>query len=225
MTISSVSSLTNSPEAGTAASQLASNFDNFLKLLTTQLSNQDPLSPLDATQFTTQLAQFSMVEQQINTNNKLGQLLGAQGINQGSTSVSFLGKMVEAQGSVSELKNGSTEWNYILQSESAGTQLQIVNSDGQIVRTIPGAQAAGLHNLTWNGTDNDGEAVPDGAYKLQVTALNAEGNPVGVTTSAISQVTGVSFENGEVLLHTLVGAVSLGNIIAVREPAPPPVES
>ena len=219
MTISSVSSLTNdTTQTSTASAQLASNFDNFLKLLTTQLSNQDPLSPLDATQFTTQLAQFSMVEQQINTNNKLGTLIGAQGVNQGATSVSFLGKMVEAQGNTSELKNGSAEWNYILQSDSAGTQIQILNSDNQVVRTIPGEQASGLHNLVWDGKDNSGNQLADGAYKIQVTAVDSSGDPVGASTSAISQVTGVSFENGEVMLHTLVGNVALGNIISVREP-------
>ena len=226
MTISSVSSLTNdTTQSNTASAQLASNFDNFLKLLTTQMSNQDPLSPLDATQFTTQLAQFSMVEQQINTNNKLGTLIGAQGVNQGATSVTFLGKMVEAQGNTSELTNGGAEWNYILQTDSAGTEIQILNSDGQVVRTIPGAQAAGLHNLTWDGTGNDGNPVPDGAYKIKVTALNSSGDPVGVSTSAVSKVTGVSFENGEVMLHTLVGDVALGNIISVREPTAPATQT
>lgn len=222
MTINSVSSLTNdTAQTGSAAAQLAGNFDNFLKLLTTQLSNQDPLSPLDATQFTTQLAQFSMVEQQINTNNKLGTLIGAQGVNQGATSVTFLGKMVEAQGNISELKNGSAEWNYILQTGSAGTEIQILDSTGQVVRTIPGEQGAGLHNLTWDGQDNDGNQLADGAYRIKVTALNSSGDPVGVSTSAVSQVTGVSFANGEVQLHTLVGTVALGDIISVREPTAP----
>lgn len=218
-TVSSISALsTNGQETSSAKTQLATNFDNFLKLLTTQLSNQDPLSPLDATQFTTQLAQFSMVEQQINTNERLSQLVGAQGVNQGSYSVAFLGKMVEAQGSTSELKNGSAEWSYLLQSGSSSTQIQILDETGQAVRTIPGEQAAGLHKFAWDGKDNDGVQLPEGAYTIQVSAVQADGSPVNVVTSAVSQVTGISFSNGEVQLHTLVGTVALGDIISVREP-------
>lgn len=225
-TVSAITPLsTNTQQTSTAAAQLAGNFDNFLKLLTTQLSNQDPLSPLDATQFTTQLAQFSMVEQQINTNKQLSQLIGAQGVNQGSYSVAFLGKMVEAQGSVSELKNGSAEWGYFLNGNAAGTQIQILDETGQVVRTIPGETTAGFHDLTWDGKNNDGDQLPDGAYTIKVSAVAGDGSPVSAVASAVSQVTGISFSNGEVQLHTLVGTVALGDIISVREPTAPATET
>ena len=225
-TVSSISALSaNGQQTGVAATELAANFDSFLKLLTTQLSNQDPLSPLDATQFTTQLAQFSMVEQQINTNKQLSQLVGAQGVNQGSYSVSFLGKMVEAQGSTSELKNGSADWTYFLNSSAAGNQIQILDNTGQVVRTIPGETTAGFHKLAWDGKNNDGEQLPDGAYSVKISAVTADGSPVSAVTSAVSQVTGISFSNGEVQLHTLVGTVALGDIISVREPAAPATET
>jgi flagellar basal-body rod modification protein FlgD len=224
-TVSSVSALSTGTQAGTAAAQLASNFDNFLKLLTTQMSHQDPLSPLDATQFTTQLAQFSMVEQQINTNKQLSALVGAQGVNQGSGSVNFLGKMVEAQGATSQLKNGSAEWNYILKGPAAGTQIQILNSAGEVVRLLGGESTAGVHNLEWDGTNNDGEQLEDGIYTIQVSAVDGAGEPVSVATSAVAEVTGVSFENGQVVLHTAVGNVALGDIISVRQPSDPASEA
>src|ERR1700744_3656694 len=77
-----------------AQSQLSGNFDTFLTLLTTQLQNQDPLSPMDSTQFTQQLVEYSQVEQQINTNTNLTSLISLQQAGAGAASVGYLGKNV-----------------------------------------------------------------------------------------------------------------------------------
>ncbi|HZZ11369.1 MAG TPA: flagellar hook capping FlgD N-terminal domain-containing protein, partial [Paraburkholderia sp.] len=78
----------------TASQQLAGNFDTFLTLLTTQLQNQDPLSPMDSTQFTQQLVAFSGVEQQINTNNNLQSLIALNQSQQAASAVSYIGHSV-----------------------------------------------------------------------------------------------------------------------------------
>jgi flagellar basal-body rod modification protein FlgD len=214
--------LGSSSDTNVAASQLSSNFDNFLKLLTTQLSNQDPLSPLDATQFTTQLAQFSNVEQAVNTNKKLDTLISLQGAGQFDTGVSFLGKMVEAPGDTSSLSNGQAEWGYFLPSAAKSTQLQIYNSDGTLVRTIPGETAIGPHQLKWDGKDTDGNALPDGNYQVKVVAKDADGKDIAATTNSISPVTGVLTQNGVVFLQTAGGVIQLGDVVSVREPPPAP---
>ena len=99
--------------------QLTGNFDTFLQLLTTQLQNQDPLNPMDSSQFTQQLVQFSMVEQQINTNANLQNLLGLTGANAGAGSVNYLGKTVTIGNGNAALIDGQTSWNYSLASQAA----------------------------------------------------------------------------------------------------------
>src|SRR5579884_3869002 len=106
----SVNGLGNGAGSGTqsqAMQQLTGNFDTFLQLLTTQLQNQDPLSPMDSTQFTQQLVEFSQVEQQINTNNNLQNLIGLTEANAGSTAVSYLGKDVTITNGNGALINGA----------------------------------------------------------------------------------------------------------------------
>lgn len=213
--------LSSSTDTSTASTQLSANFDNFLKLLTTQLSNQDPLSPLDATQFTTQLAQFSGVEQAINTNKKLDTLIAAQTTGQLDTGVNFLGKYVEGSGNISTLANGQAEWGYSLASQAASTQIEIFNDQGQLVRTIPGETASGAHQLVWDGTDDNGNTVPDGSYQMRVIAKDSGGKDVTVGTNFVSPVTGVVTQNGQVMLQTSDGLLAIGNVISVREPPAP----
>lgn len=207
-----------SSDPATATAQNSANFDSFLKLLTTQLGNQDPLNPIDATQFTSQLAQFSQVEQQIQTNSNLQNLVAAQNANQSMSSVSLLGKMVEVQGKTATLQNGSAEWDYNLSSAAAASAINIVNSQGQVVRTMVGQTAAGAHQLVWDGTANDGSQLPDGPYTIQVMAIDSNNSAVPVTVDSVGLVTGVSFSSGTAQIETANGPVALANVIAVREP-------
>lgn len=216
------SALNSSTDPSTASQQLSANFDNFLKLLTTQLSNQDPLSPLDATQFTTQLAQFSDVEQNINTNKKLDSLISLQSAGQFDTGVSFLGKMVESAGDKSALVNGQAEWGYYLPSDAAATVIEIYNDQGQIVRMLPGETATGAHKLSWDGKDSSGNQLPDGNYQIKVASVDSSGKQITASTNAVSPVTGVLTQNGQVYLQTADGLVALGDVVSVREPPPAP---
>ena len=101
-----------------ATSSLAENFDTFLTLLTVQLQNQDPLDPLDTNEFTSQLVQFTAVEQAIATNNNLESLIGLTELSHAATRISYLGKEVEAPGSTSYLTDGKAEWSYVLDDEA-----------------------------------------------------------------------------------------------------------
>src|SRR5476651_11105 len=91
--------------------EIASNFQQFLQLLTTQLQNQDPLSPMDTNQFTQQLVAFAEVEQQLKTNTDLDQLVSLNKTSQATAALSFVGKQVTADGSTTQLKNGVAVWN------------------------------------------------------------------------------------------------------------------
>jgi flagellar basal-body rod modification protein FlgD len=214
------SAAATSSNPATAATQNTANFNSFLKLLTTQLANQDPLNPIDATQFTSQLAQFSSVEQQVQTNSNLKDLISAQNAGQAMTSVSMLGKLAEVQGNVATLQGGSAEWDYKLSNAAASTTINILNSDGQTVRTMTGPTTSGAHQLVWDGTANDGTQLPDGQYKAQVTAIDSSGKAVSGTIDAFNLITGVSFSSGVPMLDTPNGQVALSDVLSVRQPAP-----
>src|SRR5579875_1678682 len=123
-----------SQAAQNALGQLSGNFQNFLNMLMTQLQNQDPTNPLDTNQFTSELVQFSGVEQQINTNNSLNQLISltqAGEIIQGSA---LAGKQVSVQSSQIPLQNGSGSLSFTAPSAEP-VLIQITNAAGQTVRT------------------------------------------------------------------------------------------
>src|SRR5215470_4071131 len=91
---------------------IAGNFNAFLTLLTTQLQHQDPLSPLDTNQFTSQLVQFASVEQQINMNTSLSTLISLQQTAQATAALGFIGTTVVVGGNTAQLANGQASWNF-----------------------------------------------------------------------------------------------------------------
>jgi len=202
---------------GTGSTELAETFDNFLVLLTTQLQYQDPLSPMDATQFTEQLVQFSGVEQSIATNDKLDDLIALQGGNQLSSAVSYIGKSVKADSDLIALQGGSATLLYGLEGSAANTSIRIVNEAGQTVRNIAGDTTPGLHELVWDGLDDQGQPLPDGTYGMVVNAVTADNQPVSVATGTSGRVTGVETQDGDVYLKLGDLLVPLSRIFAVDE--------
>jgi flagellar basal-body rod modification protein FlgD len=179
---------TGSPSA---LSQLSGNFDTFLHLLTTQLQNQDPTSPMDTNQFTQQLVEFSQVEQQISTNSNLKTLIGLAQGRSTSDAVNYLGKTVVLTNGKSLLSNGAANWTYALDANTATTTLTVSNENGKVVYVGQGEKGSGAHKFAWNGQDNAGNTLPDGTYKLTVTATAADGSPIGskiASTGTVSQI-------------------------------------
>jgi flagellar basal-body rod modification protein FlgD len=201
---------------------LAQNFDSFLSLLTTQLKNQDPLAPMDSTQFTTQLVQFSQVEQSINTNSRLDQLVKLQSGSQAVSAVSFVGKSIEAFGDTMVLSEGTASYVYTLPQDAASSTVTIKDSSGKIVHTITNAPTAeGKHVLTWDGKDDQGNALEDGTYSFSVAAKDSDGAAVDATTAIAGTVQGVTVENGVVVLDLGNGQlVKVTDVFTVTNPPP-----
>lgn len=219
-TASNIGLLNASQNTLKSASSLAQNFENFLTLLTTQLQNQDPLSPLDSTQFTTQLVQFASVEQQIGQNARLDEIVKIQGGSQAVSAVSFLDNIVEAFGSTGVLKDGSASYSYTLPSTAQKTTITIRNAAGDIVRTIEGETDAGKHKLAWDGKNDQGVQLADGKYSITVTATGENQTPITAVTGIVGKVTGVTVEDGQLVLDLGGVTVKVTDVLSVTKPAP-----
>jgi flagellar basal-body rod modification protein FlgD len=191
-----------------AMSQLSGNFDTFLQLLTTQLQNQDPTSPMDTNQFTQQLVEYSQVEQQINTNSNL-QTLITQGTSQsGAYATSYLGKTVTVSGGKGALTDGTATWNYNLGATAASSTLTVTNASGATVYTGAGATSQGNNSFTWNGQDNNGNQQPDGTYTLSVNASDTSGSTITSAVTSTGQVSEVDMSSGTPQL--VIGSMEVG---------------
>ena len=196
---------TSSPDA---MQQLSSNFSTFLTLLTTQLKNQDPTSPMDSNTFTQQLVMYSQVEQQINTNDNLKTLIGQGTTNAAAMAATYLGKKVSITNGNGSLTSGSAAWTYSLDAASATTQLAITDSKGNTVFTTAGETTSGNHNFTWNGKDINGNQLADGTYKLTVTAADSASNKVTSSVASAGTVSQIDMTSGTPQL--VVGNMELG---------------
>jgi flagellar basal-body rod modification protein FlgD len=194
------SSSSGSSLSSTTGASLAGNFQTFLTLLTTQLKNQDPLSPLDTNQFTQQLVQFASVEQQLKTNDQLTTLVSLQQTAQSTQALGFVGKTAVVDGSTAAVTNASATWDLSVPTNS-NVNISITNSTGQTVFTGSYAVNAGNNQpFTWDGKGNDGTQWPDGKYKLTATAVDSAGNPVAVSTQIQGVVSSVDLTQSPPLL-------------------------
>lgn len=212
----------NTPKPTGASAKLAESFDNFLKLLTTQLRYQDPLDPLSSTEFVTQLVQFTEVEQSISTNKNLEKLLALQTANQATGALGFIGRTVEAESDTGPLAGGKAEFTYSLDALAAKTTLVVFNSKGQVVFSTPGQTTTGKHQFSWDGLDRDGNQLPDGVYRLVVAARDKDDASVTSTTGVVARVTGVETTADGVLLSLGGASVPIDKVRSVIEtPAQP----
>jgi flagellar basal-body rod modification protein FlgD len=179
--------------AGVAGSQqLAGNFNTFLTLLTTQLQNQDPLDPLDTNQFTQQLVEFASVQQQIDTNTNMQTLISLQQTAEATSAMQFLGTNVTVAGSTATLAaNSPATWSLTSPSPATGA-VTITNASGQTAYSGTVSLSTGAQSYTWNGQGSNGVTWPAGQYTLAISATNANGQAVTVSTQIQGTVSGVN---------------------------------
>ncbi|NVN84977.1 MAG: flagellar biosynthesis protein FlgD [Rhodopseudomonas sp.] len=172
----------NTTNTSTKTTGIADNFQTFLTLLTTQLKNQNPLDPLDTNQFTQQLVQFAGVEQQLKSNDALASLVKLQTTAQATQALNFVGATAVVDGSKAALANGKASWS-LATDKPAAAEVSIVNSTGQTVYSGKYTITAGSNQaFAWDGKGNDGTQWPDGNYTLSITATDAAGQNVAVST-------------------------------------------
>jgi flagellar basal-body rod modification protein FlgD len=170
------------------------NFDSFLRLLTMQLKNQDPMSPLDTNQFTQQLVQFAQVEQAISTNEKLSNLVSMQTADQAIGALPLVGKTIRFDGNATALTDKGAAFSYDLPTASAQTVLTITDAQGQVVWRGLGGTGAGSHDFTWDGKNAAGVVQPPGTYTLDVSAQAKDQSAIKATVSAYGKVDSVQID-------------------------------
>jgi len=196
---SAASSPSGSSATGIDTKTIAGNFQTFLTLLTTQLKNQDPTSPLDTNQFTQQLVEFAQVEQQLKSNTQLATLVSLQQTAQSTQALSFVGEKVTINGNSAQLAGGTASWTLSSPKPAVAT-VNIANAAGQLVYSGHVTTLAGANTFTWNGKGTNGTQWPDGTYTMSVTAQDASGQPVAVSTLVTGVVDSVDLTKNPPLL-------------------------
>ncbi|MDP1914273.1 flagellar hook assembly protein FlgD [Brevundimonas sp.] len=223
---SAASNATGRIAAGTG--MLASNFETFLTLLTSQLKNQDPLSPVDSNQFTAQLTQMAGVEQQLLTNDLLKGLLAAQGGGGLAGAATYIGKEATAAWSATKFTEGEATWSYELASNAASATLQVLDGSGNVVWSGEAPdRTTGVHDFTWDGEATSGNDGQDGqVYSLRVVAKDAAGGALDSQVLTRGRITGVEMYDGVPYLTVGNSILPLSTVIALEEsrtapPSPP----
>lgn len=210
-----VTTTTSASQPSRASATLASNFDGFLKLLATQLENQDPLEPLDATQFTNQLVQFTTVEQAIKSNDQLEKLTGLIEAGGLTSALGMIGLEVGFDADqVSLPATGEARFGYQLAETAEAVTVTIRDARGTVVRVAQGQAGVGDHVQAWDGRGADGRRVPAGNYTVEVAARDAAGAAIEVGRATTGRVDGV--ETGTGGLSLVVGGVPV-SIDKVRQ--------
>ena len=181
--------------------------DDFLKLMIEELKNQDPMNPMDGTQYASQLAQFSSLEQLTNLNDTMTASAATnstltQSINNMMVS-NLIGKETKLSGSDIVLNGQSSiDLGYNLPSQASSVEVNIYDSNGAIVKTINSSKlSSGDSKLSWDLTDNNGSKVSNGNYTFKVTAADASGSSITSSLYKYGTIDGVKFNSsGTVVL-------------------------
>lgn len=221
MAIGSIGSTDSTTQNGGAAAPAPSQMDKeaFLKLLVAQLQHQDPLKPMEGTEFVTQLAQFTSVEQQIMQSSKLDLLSLQMGGIANNEAAALVGKTVTVRGKASQTYDGTTpvSVNYNLGENAAKVTVEVRDANGQLVKTIDAkSQQAGATSVQWDGMTDNGAKAPAGTYTFTVKAEDQKGETIDTQQEVSGVVTKVTFENGyaELILDSGVRA-PLSDLISV----------
>lgn len=193
---------------------IGSDFETFLKMLTTQMKNQDPLNPMEASDFAVQLATFSSVEQQVLTNNILSGLSDQMGQMGMAQLASWVGMQARAPMSV-QFEGFPVTLHSKAVPLADKAQLKVIDANGRVVQTI-GMSLSG-EPVQWTGRDATGFSLPFGAYQFEVESLN-EGTVIDTQIPEVyDTVVEARMEAGQTVLVMQSGAqVGAGLITALR---------
>lgn len=215
--VSGTSNVTPLNGAQTADST-SKDFNMFLRLMTTQMKNQDPLDPMKASEYTQQLAQYSQVEQSVQQTSTLKSILNRMNMQDMSSAANYIGKEASFDGAISSLDNagGSASWTYTVARPVASISATISDASGKVVQQLSLNPNSTSGRVVWDGQMAAGGRAAGGPYSLTITATDASGNAVPVTVSATGIVKSVKMSEGQVVLGLGNGSsLPISSLIAV----------
>lgn len=218
--MTTVNTTTNTPATnGTAngsSTGLNGDFTMFLKLLTTQMQNQDPLSPMDTTQYTQQLVQYSQVEQSMAQTTTLKSILSALGTQNLTQASSLIGRAVEVDSPVSGLTDTrAAQWSWSTPRDAASVVATITDASGKVVDTRTVQVTGNTGTLAWDGLTSNGREMPAGKYSLSIKALDSSGTQLTSTVHSIGTVSDVQLGNGAVLVTVNGNQVDASKLVRI----------
>jgi len=196
--MTSVTAVTAS-DTNLPASKLNADFTMFLKLLTAQMQNQDPLDPMDTAQYTQQLVQYSQVEQSISQNTTLKSILASLNGQDLAQASALIGRQAEITSPNAQLSaDAPAHWAWNAPREVTSLSATIRDASGRVVetRSLDAGTTGGAFN--WDGTLSGGGTAAAGTYTLDLQAVDAAGTAVPVTISSTGVMSNVAKSNGEV---------------------------
>ncbi len=213
------STLTTPPPTVSEKPEISSDFETFLKMLTVQMENQDPLNPVDSSDYAVQLATFSGVEQQVQTNDLLRDLASQLGAGGMAQMAGWVG--MEARTTAPVLFEGAP---IVLSTSPASladtVELVVTDDRGVEIQRLP--MSATDIEVSWAGVTNDGGPLPSGNYNFEVVSM-LQGQEIGRSKAqTYARVTEVQSADGAAVLVLASGAtVPVTDVSAVREPEAP----
>ncbi|MFO8032444.1 MAG: flagellar hook capping FlgD N-terminal domain-containing protein [Desulfohalobiaceae bacterium] len=194
---------------------------SFMKMLLTQLENQDPTDPMKDRDFVAQLAQFSSLEQLINLNDGMESMQEEQLQDRMLGAVSYVGQELRADGGqISKDDSGTSTVFYELEESAQDVVFDIYNQDDKIIDSVSqGPKAAGESSFNWDGTDYQGQEVEAGLYRVEPRAEGENGEELEVKTDISGKVEGVGMQEESIVLTLADGReVQLDQIKEVLPP-------
>ncbi|WP_425051057.1 flagellar hook assembly protein FlgD [Psychromarinibacter sp. S121] len=218
MSISTVSAATVTTTSESTLSQLGEDYETFLGLLVAQVQNQDPLEPMDATQFVSQIATLTQVEQSVNMNAQLEQLRSSLALTASMSEASLIGRTVSVPSDTITLHSEGMPlaFGYELEGTASAVSAVITDASGNVVRTIGDLSTATgvINDVVWDGYDANGDLAPVGTYQISLTATDATG---GYNTYVRDTVNSVSYVGGQQILNLADGTMaSSGDIVMIE---------
>ena len=198
----------SSSATATASTKIAGDFNTFLKMLTTQLQNQDPTNAMDPTEMTNQLVSFAQVEQQISMNSNLNALISLQQAQSLTTSADLVGRKVELSGSTLPLQDGAAQLRLPVAGTATAAQVQVVDNNGTVLRSQVVQLGKSATTWTWDGKTDAGTRLPDGAYTYSVSGRGPAGAALPLSATVLGTTTGVQRHNNT--LNLMFGPTALG---------------
>ena len=203
---------TNSNSSTNNNNSVSDNMEQFLTLLTTQLQNQSPLDPMNPTEFTGQLAQYSSLEQQIKTNDYLASVISSV---QGASAISYLNQDVRLDGNEAPIQDGKASWSYTLQDEAAEVTITIKDADGNTLYTADGSKTKGPHDFTLDLEEAGIDAGDLDSLFITISATDSSGKSLSGNVYANAHVDGVDTSGDSPVFSAGGVSFSLDDIVYV----------